>query len=616
VPDAAASNAPPSAPKAPAEQNGAAPVSILPDLPPAEEPAGETTPIAVGDLAAPGIDRLGLVGAGKGGFGPDLWQGTDPAFLMQMLPLLPHRVTSLAERHLLANLLLSPGAPPAPLDGAPTADSVKPADGATDASAKPASPTLDAATLLAARLQGLVNMGSWSDVQALVDLVPVDQKTPALLHAAADAALATERISDACAADEAALKSASDVYWQELGVFCKFTSGDTSAAAVGLDVLHEQHVDDPSYFWALDLLSGSRKPAPAALASPTPLLLAMVRKAGVALPDPWMKSPDLAVMSVAVTVPGPEEALEKSADQAKRDRARHALMDRIVSAEHAVALGALDVEALRKLYSALDLKDDPDPPQLGTLAPDDVRARAMLYQAAVAQTVPTARAEVINHAVELARLDGGEKGPDLVTVGRVYAGLLSEMEVSGELVWFAGSAARALLAAGEFDKAKPWIDLADDMGRSSIEAQGIADGLWPLERLLSPAKGPMPSGALRRWLATVPEVVQSAHRETLINLFIAVGEQIAATGFAPALNDTSADEGPAVRPAVWNGLTLAVRGKRVGETAALSLIALGEDGPARAAPATLQKVIESLMDIGREQDARALALEAALVHGL
>jgi hypothetical protein len=67
---------------------------------------------------------------------------------------------------------------------------------------------------------------------------------------------------------------------------------------------------------------------------------------------------------------------------------------------------------------------------------------------------------------------------------------------------------------------------------------------------------------------------------------------------------------------VWNGLTLAVRGKRVGETAALSLIALGEDGPARAAPATLQKVIESLMDIGREQDARALALEAALVHGL
>ncbi|MGZ5823401.1 MAG: hypothetical protein ACXWJ2_05610 [Hyphomicrobium sp.] len=617
-PPAAAKPASP-APEAKDPKGAAAPVSILPDVPEGEKPAVETPPIAVGDLAAPGIDRLGLVGAGKGGFKPDLWRGTDPAFLMQMLPLLPHRVASLAERRLLRNLLLSPGAPPGALlsdtDAAaastdqPT-EAAKPGDGAAKPEA--VSAPLDAATLLAARMLVLANMGAWADVQALLELVPADQMTPALMRASADAALSSGRTEDACATDASALKTSADVYWQQLNVFCKFAAGDTGAAAVGLDVLHEQHVEDPVYFWALDLLTGSRKPAPANLGAPAPLVLAMVRKAGVPLPDAWTKSQDLTIMAAIAALPSPEEAVDKSADGAKRDRARKALMDRIVLAEHAVALGTLDVDTLRKLYLALDLKDDPDPPQLSKLAPDDIRARAMLYQAAVEQTVPTARAEVISHAVALARLDAGEKGPDLVTVGQVYAAALGEIEVSGELVWFAGDAARALLAAGEIEKAKQWIDLAQNMGRSSIEAQTIADGLWPFERLLSP-EGAMPQGAIRRWQATIPEVVQAAHRETLINLFIAVGEQIASSG---SLADTGSEDGPTVRPAVWNGLTLATRGKRVGEAAALSLIALGEEGPARASPTTLQKVIESLIEVGRDADARTLAVEAALVHGL
>src|SRR4051812_7423121 len=86
APVAAPTAAPDAAAQTPVQTGG--PVSILPDVPQGEpQPAADTPQIAVGDLAAPGIDRLGLVGADKGGFKPDLWQGTDPAFLMQMLPL-------------------------------------------------------------------------------------------------------------------------------------------------------------------------------------------------------------------------------------------------------------------------------------------------------------------------------------------------------------------------------------------------------------------------------------------------------------------------------------------------------------------------------------------------
>ncbi|MBX7198676.1 MAG: hypothetical protein K1X51_04820 [Rhodospirillaceae bacterium] len=616
---------------APAEgapsQAGNLPVSILPEPDPnAPKDQAPDTSIATVELAAPGIDRLGLVSTGKGGFAPDLWTGTDPGFLKQILTLFPARVNSPAARRLAQNLLLSPGAPPVATD-APAADA--PADAA--AAAPPSGETIDAAALLQARVQNLVAMGDWADTVALLELVPADQMTDALRRIHVDAELASDHLNAACAEGQAALRVSSEVYWQELQVFCQIATEQGTAAALGLDVLREQKADDPAFFWAVDLLQGGRKPAPASVTTLTPLLYAMIKKAGATLPPALAKLPDAgpasnamspAMMSMVARIPTAEEGLpgdKPIADPARRDRQRKAIEARIVLAEQAVAAGSLDAEVLRELYKGIDLKQDTDLPLLTKVAPEDIRGRALLFQSALTQTVPTARAEVITRAVELARLDGGEKGPDLAVVGRAYAAMLGEMEASAEMVWFAGTAARALLAAGETAKAKTWLDLLHSMSRNSLEAGVIADNLWPLERLLSPSEGEMPAGAIRTWAASVPEVVRASQRQLLYTLFIAVGESVSPSLFAQGLNDQAdqADQEVAnVRPAVWNGLTAAARGKRVGETAALSLIALGGDGPAKAAPATLQKVIESLMAVGRDADARALAVESALIHGL
>ena len=62
-------------------------------------------------------------------------------------------------------------------------------------------------------------------------------------------------------------------------------------------------------------------------------------------------------------------------------------------------------------------------------------------------------------------------------------------------------------------------------------------------------------------------------------------------------------------------MALAAKGDRSGETAAFALVALGEDSPAHMALPSLQQVIESLRTAGRVQDARALAVEAALALG-
>jgi hypothetical protein len=59
-----------------------------------------------------------------------------------------------------------------------------------------------------------------------------------------------------------------------------------------------------------------------------------------------------------------------------------------------------------------------------------------------------------------------------------------------------------------------------------------------------------------------------------------------------------------------------MKSKRVGETVLLSLLAIGNAGPAKIEVGVLSTVLKALLAIGLDQDARALALEAALVNGL
>jgi hypothetical protein len=196
--------------------------------------------------------------------------------------------------------------------------------------------------------------------------------------------------------------------------------------------------------------------------------------------------------------------------------------------------------------------------------------------------------------------------------------MLAEFVPSPDLIWFSGHAARGLLAAGVADKAAVWMDLTRQMARTSIEAAEIADGLWALEHVgtLGAPVAATPQN-IRSWQATVPGPTAVAARERLLNLLTALGDPIAAAEWLPVISSPTKPIDGAHPPAhVWHGLTLAARDQRLGDVVVLALVALGEGGPHRASPLTLHHVIANLMTAGRESDARALALEAALVQGL
>ncbi len=70
------------------------------------------------------------------------------------------------------------------------------------------------------------------------------------------------------------------------------------------------------------------------------------------------------------------------------------------------------------------------------------------------------------------------------------------------------------------------------------------------------------------------------------------------------------------QPAIWRSLQSASNNVRVGETVLLSLLALGGNGPIQANPIVMNRVVYSLWNVGLGDDARSLALEAALAAGI
>ena len=166
-------------------------------------------------------------------------------------------------------------------------------------------------------------------------------------------------------------------------------------------------------------------------------------------------------------------------------------------------------------------------------------------------------------------------------------------------------------------RASAWLALGRQEAIIDPQASAAVAALWPYSRLAG-GESLATNGNLEAWYAmreaagTAPPAGTTA---LLRSVFQALGELDPMTW-----SDIAARGDPAGRPiadaAFLYALEDATEARRVGETVLLSLILLGEAGPAGAHDLALGTVISSLSRIGLEREARALAIEAALVNGV
>lgn len=567
---------PPPAPTQPAPGFGANPVQGS-GAQGSGAPGPGSPAIQVDKLGAPDDDALGALDPSQGGLGLDLWQGSARELVVRLIPALPDAIPSPALRDLQRRLLLSTAIPPA-------------------------GPKGDGPGLLALRAQKLLSSGDLAGLKALSDVVPASGSDEALTRLKVETSLIDGKTAAMCPDVAAAIHQYPNAYWQKIQIFCQALAKKPQLAEMGIGLLHDEGEDkDAAFFTLIDILLGDRNAKLTSLANATPLHLAMMRAVKRALPEDVLRSPSpVTLRAVAMSKDQPIEL-------------------RLAAAERATQVGALSPDALREIYDAVPISPDELKTALAKAQADyGPKARVLLYRAAKAQTVPAARAEALRAALDLARSAGVF---DLAVA--VNLPLIEGLVPAPELDFAALDQGRALFSAGETDKAQAWLALARVDAASNPDSAAAVTGLWPYMLLASAAPGPWDDAQFAAWYAAQKADKDAAEArladeraERLLGLLAALGTPVPLSAWQALLSDPDGE--PAGMPplAIWQALKDASANGRRGESVALVLLAIGAAGPANANPVALDAAIEALHKLGLDQDARRIAVEAALASGV
>lgn len=541
APEGSAPAAAPTAPGSPAEAPG----------PPA---AGsiQATPLAPVDPA-----WIGTLDDAARPLPQSMWKGTPRALVAAALPHLA-AFASPALQDLARRLLLSTAEPP---EG-------------TDAPDAPSLPTL--------RVGRLAALGDVDDALALIDVLPSTQRTEDIDRDGVELHFARNDTEGACAAVRADIGRHQGVWWDRALIACQALAGDQSKASLGLGLLREQQAaPDPAFDALVNALAGHRTKLDK-LPEPRPTLVALVAAAKLPLPAESVPAADLPSLRAWAG----NEAVPP--------------VQRLAAAERAAMLGALTAGSLAELYGKVEVK----PEELGAAikrgkAPATPRDRAILYQIVRTDPAIGARAAALG-----ALLGDARKRGDFITMARVVAPVIVELQPSQDLASFAPDAVRALYAARRADVARPWLNFIDPNAAPSILllvriAEG--DGGPPRDEAAL-------SGALQELAKQ-----NAAQAATAVALLYALQDP---TSLAQPLilADASAVKAPNVTLMI--DLQRAMAGKRLGETVLMSLLVARQDDRLTADTLALEQAVSGLRTVGLGSEARALALEAALAAGL
>ncbi|WP_431857092.1 hypothetical protein [Azospirillum sp.] len=512
--------------------------------------------IQAAPLAAPDPDGAGVLDASNGGLGVLLWHGVPRGAVLRLLSELPLSVPSPTARSLMRRLLL------------------------TDAAAPP--PAMDEGPPVrrfgALRVEALAGLGDPKGALDLAARLPGVLEDESAARAVVDAQLLQGTLDCPWAVETG--KPFPTTYWQRLDLYCRARGGDRTGAALVLELLGGQNDADDSFRALAEAAIAGGVPPLRGLKDPAPLTLAMMRLISAPVSPDLL---DLDPMRLAGVARLP------SADPTTR----------VAAAERAATALYMDARALSEAYRAAPAKGD-ELYRLKDLAARDrgARVRGLVQQAFAGAADGNRRMALAAQAIDL--LDPPMwAGP----AGTVVAAMFDTVTVNVEAAPLAPAAVRLYEAQGRTEQVRRWRDLATRTGAGAR--------LWPLAAAANPA-----AGGLSAWLDDAlrgGDPSAPARAAGTLALLKALGADVPEEASRRVPADPPALPGEPMR---WSQLDMAVKEGRVGETALLALVLLGEAGPAGTPPAVLARLAGALRTVGLENDARALAREAIVAQGL
>jgi len=591
--------------------------------------------VQIDSLSAINVNEAGVLLPSNGGFGVDMWKGTSASLVQQLLPSLPINAPSAAMRDLSRRLLLTPARLP---EG-----------------------EFKGAGLIAQRLSLLMAMGDMKGASDLFRSLPDVTGEPELVRLEMELRLLAYDTDRACSLASREMPINPSQYWKKAFNFCQIIQGQTGKAALGVSMMREMGEADEVFLQIAEALIVKEAPQLESLPNPSALHFAMAREANAPLPADVLSSNTPSVARAVATSSLASQGL------------------RLEAAERADAAGALPKATLRQLYASVEFSEaDRANPLSRADVEFGPMVRALLYHTALTQTVPTAKAEAAARAFALARDEGRyastvqvfepvldrippsvdlkwfapeairaflvignfKSAGDWYQILRSRAGFDPEMEKAlasfRPIAWlfeFEGTdrlGPEILADWWNAQKADPEAHVKAAVLYTILEALGLEVSAESWDPIInaSDRKGVLlPNvGIWRRLQALAKKDEREVESQPQPMSWSA--KTIPSDGENPAsIGTVSIDKvvlsAPTATATPMAGKILAtsldnpsVTGERIGETVLLSLIAIGNAGPAKVDPLVLGDVLRALKAAGLKKEARALALDAVLARGL
>lgn len=554
---------------------------VTPRLPQTRVIETDSGTITVERLQAVDPNTTGLLSA-DGGLGVDMWQGTDRARIRLLLESLPTQVSSPALRDLAHRLLVTS----AELPGAESK-----ADG-------------NPAFLLSLRIMRLAQLGFPEDALKLYDSANLPEGTNQdLTRTVVEASLLSGEVARACDIVRAQKAGLETAYWQKHLVLCELSAGNMDAARFGATLLEDQGTSDPLFFALVSKIADGRKLSLPEVDRLTPLHMGMMWLAEAPIPAQALDNADPAMLRAIASNPNTD------------------IETRLMAAEKAALLGAVDADTLAELYKSVSF-DNTELQRPISIATEnyDARSRALLFQAASIESAPETKALIIGTSLQLARRNGFY--PVAVELHKPQ---VQQMPVRGDLSQFAGEATRLLFAIGRPKPAEAWLDHLRIQAAHDPEAKLEYQRLWALTRLASDDYRANREEADRTgWVQAVQlESEDESNRDLARKAYLAY-RLLDVAGQEPASDQAWADLADTTPVQQVNkpnpaATTLMVRAAQKGaraEAVAWMLVALGTADETATDPDALVDAIYTLRSLGLTLDGQKLALEVALTNDL
>lgn len=530
--------------------------------------------ITIDPLARLTVDATGTLTPAIGGLRADFWNGTPGEIALRLVSLVPAAPDSRVLRDLERRALLSAG--PAPRDLSPEG------------------------VLLLLRAERLLAMGAIDDLAVLGERIPGDRMPAQMSRPLTEAAFARGEDDRACGLYEGLTATAADTFWIKVAAVCDARAGRDAKVDFGARLLSELGDEDELFAALAQAATTGQTGAPFRMGGAGPVHLALARVADLKI-EPDASSIDSLPVLVALA----------------RGSGNVPFAQQLEAAEKAERAGALPSREVTGLYDAVSVSTGSIETAIAAAEADPgPLSRAILWRVTEAQTAPAARAQTIAKAMAMAEDD--ETWRQTV---RLFAPFLIALDPGSDVDWFAEDAVRGLMAADEFRAARPWLER---LRRLESAGTGAASTAWL--RLWAPVRlaggDPVVSfddAAVARWwehLRSIDPQQATLRGSAALALMAALGDPVGSDAWRGLVSAPTVDIRAVPEAAFAFAIRAAADSRRLGETVMLCVAAPGETPLGEIAIPALADMVRALVAVGLEPEARRLATEAALAHGL